>query len=95
MTRTTAPRFNLYWFSSPQTFYPLAGKLVPWFAALAVILTLVGLYIAFLVAPTDATQGESYRIIFIHVPAAWMSISLAFKTLPLGSAWPVTAAAIT
>ena len=37
MTRTTAPRFNLYWFSSPQTFYPLAGKLVPWCAALAVI----------------------------------------------------------
>jgi heme exporter protein C len=67
---------NLYWFSSPQTFYPLAGKLVPWFAALAVILTLIGLYIAFLVAPTDATQGESYRIIFIHVPAAWMSMFL-------------------
>jgi heme exporter protein C len=76
MTRTTTPRFNLYWFASPQTFYPLAGKLVPWFAALAVILTLVGLYIAFLVAPTDATQGESYRIIFIHVPAAWMSMFL-------------------
>ena len=76
MTRTTAPRFNLYWFASPQTFYPLAGKLVPWFAALAVILTLVGLYIAFFVAPTDATQGESYRIIFIHVPAAWMSMFL-------------------
>jgi heme exporter protein C len=76
MTTTTAPRFNLYWFSSPQTFYPLAGKLVPWFAALAVILTLAGLYIAFFVAPTDATQGDSYRIIFIHVPAAWMSMFL-------------------
>jgi heme exporter protein C len=76
MTRTTAPRFNLYWFSSPQTFYPLAGKLVPWFAALAIILTLVGLYVAFFVAPTDATQGDSYRIIFIHVPAAWMSMFL-------------------
>ena len=76
MTTTTAPRFNLYWFASPQTFYPLAGKLVPWFAVLAIILTLVGLYIAFFVAPTDATQGESYRIIFIHVPAAWMSMFL-------------------
>src|SRR5512147_2009682 len=76
MTRDTAPRYNLYWFSSPQTFYPLAGKLVPWFAALAIVLTLVGLYIAFFVAPTDATQGESYRIIFIHVPAAWMSMFL-------------------
>ncbi|MGE5712712.1 MAG: cytochrome c biogenesis protein CcsA, partial [Betaproteobacteria bacterium] len=76
MTRDTAPRYNLYWFSSPQTFYPLAGKLVPWFAALAIVLTLVGLYIAFFVAPTDATQGDSYRIIFIHVPAAWMSMFL-------------------
>jgi heme exporter protein C len=76
MNTSTAPRFNLYWFASPQTFYPLAGKLVPWFAALAIILTLVGLYVAFFVAPTDATQGDSYRIIFIHVPAAWMSMFL-------------------
>jgi heme exporter protein C len=61
-------------YSSPQTFYPLAGKLVPLFAWPALVLTLVGLYIGFFVAPTDATQGESYRIIFIHVPAAWMSM---------------------
>ena len=46
------------------------------FVALAVVLTLAGLYIGFLVAPTDATQGESYRSIFIHVPAAWMSMLL-------------------
>jgi len=61
-------------YSAPQTFYPLAGKLVPWFAWPALILTTIGLYIGFLVAPTDATQGEAYRIIFIHVPAAWMSM---------------------
>ena len=76
MTTTTAPRFNLYWFASPQTFYPLAGRMIPWFIALAVALTVVGLYVAFLLAPTDATQGDSYRIIFIHVPAAWMSMFL-------------------
>jgi len=76
MNTTTAPRFNLYWFASPQTFYPLAGRLIPVFVVLAVVLTLAGLYIGFLVAPTDATQGESYRIIFIHVPAAWMSMFL-------------------
>jgi len=62
--------------ASPQTFFPLAGKMVPLFSLLAIGLGLVGLYIAFLVAPTDATQGESYRIIFIHVPAAWMSMFL-------------------
>ena len=37
---------------------------------------IVGLYIGFFVAPTDAQQGEAYRIIFIHVPAAWMSMFL-------------------
>lgn len=69
---------GIRWFkySSPQTFYPLAGKLIPWFAALAVVLCAAGLYIGFFVAPTDAQQGEAYRIIFIHVPAAWMSMFL-------------------
>jgi heme exporter protein C len=66
------------WFkySSPQTFYPLAGRLIPWFAALAALLCAAGLYIGFFVAPTDAQQGEAYRIIFIHVAAAWMSMFL-------------------
>jgi heme exporter protein C len=44
------------------------------FAALAVLCTIAGLWIGFVLAPTDATQGEAYRIIFIHVPAAWMSM---------------------
>jgi heme exporter protein C len=65
---------NLFTYSSPQTFYPLAGKMVPWFLAAAAVLAAVGLYVGFFVAPTDAQQGESYRIIFIHVPAAWMSM---------------------
>ncbi|MEW6689676.1 MAG: heme ABC transporter permease CcmC [Pseudomonadota bacterium] len=63
-------------FGSPQAFFPLAGRMVPWFAILAVAFALPGLYLGFFVAPTDATQGESYRIIFIHVPAAWMSMFL-------------------
>ncbi len=69
-------RFSWFVFSSPQSFYPLAGTLQPWFAALAFLLCAAGLYISFFVAPTDAQQGESYRIIFIHVPAAWMSMFL-------------------
>jgi heme exporter protein C len=63
-----------YWFASPQTFYPLAGRLAPWFAAAAGLLGAAGLYIGFFVAPTDAQQGEVYRIIYIHVPAAWLSM---------------------
>jgi heme exporter protein C len=73
---TKSRRFSWFVFSSPQTFYPLAGTLQPWFAVLAALLCAAGLYISFFVAPTDAQQGESYRIIFIHVPAAWMSMFL-------------------
>jgi heme exporter protein C len=61
-------------FSSPATFYPLAGKMIPFFWALTIILMLVGLYIGFFVAPTDFQQGEGYRIIFVHVPVSWMSM---------------------
>jgi heme exporter protein C len=81
---------NLYRYASPATFHPLAGRLVPWFAALAAALAAAGLYISFFVAPTDFQQGEGYRIIFIHVPAAWMSmfiyIVMAFWSA-IGLAW--------
>jgi heme exporter protein C len=64
-----------FWkFSSPQSFYPVAKKLSVIFFILAAVLAIWGLYIGFFVAPTDFQQGESYRIIFIHVPAAWMSM---------------------
>jgi len=65
---------NLYKFSSPTTFYPLAGKIGKISALIAVVLLIIGLYMSFFVAPTDYKQGEGYRIIFIHVPAAWMSM---------------------
>jgi len=64
------------WYASPQTFYPLAGILARGCAVAAAVLAVIGLYIGFFVAPTDAQQGEAYRIIFIHVPAAWMSMFL-------------------
>jgi len=69
-----AKTMNLVRFSSPQTFYPLAGRLVPVFAVLAALCCAFGLYLGFGAAPSDAVQGEVYRIIFIHVPAAWMSM---------------------
>ena len=70
------PLRNINWFkyAAPQPFYGLAGKLIPWFAAGALILGVAGLYIGLLIAPTDAQQGDAYRIIFVHVPAAWMSM---------------------
>ncbi len=70
------PSSNINWFkyAAPARLHALAGAALPWFAALAVLLTLVGLWIGLGVSPTDAQQGEVYRIIFIHVPAAWMSM---------------------
>ncbi|MCW7538574.1 heme ABC transporter permease CcmC [Aquabacterium sp. A7-Y] len=67
---------GLRWFTfaAPSRFYGLAGVLLPWLWGAAVLLAATGLYIGFFVAPTDAQQGEAYRIIFIHVPAAWMSM---------------------
>ncbi len=65
---------NWFKFSSPASFYPLAGRLVPWFATIFFLLLCVGLWIALMMAPTDAQQGEGYRIIFVHVPASWMSM---------------------
>jgi heme exporter protein C len=65
---------NWFRFASPQNFYPLAGRLWPLFAMLGTVLAAIGLWMSFFVAPTDAQQGEGYRIIFIHVPVSWMSM---------------------
>ena len=69
-------RLTLFTFASPPRFYWLTGKLIPWLWAVCIALSVAGLYVGFFVAPTDATQGEVYRVIFIHVPAAWMSMLL-------------------
>ena len=65
---------NWFRFASPQNFYPLAGRLWPLFAMLGTVLAGIGLWMSFFVAPTDAQQGEGYRIIFVHVPVSWMSM---------------------
>ena len=60
--------------ASPKHFYGLAGMLIPWLAVPCLLLTLAGLYYGLVKAPPDYQQGDSYRIMFIHVPAAWMSL---------------------
>ena len=65
---------NWYRFSSPVSFYPLAGSLSYAAGVLAALLAGAGLFIGLFVAPTDATQGDAYRIIYLHVPAAWMAM---------------------
>lgn len=60
--------------SSLKYYYEWSGKWVPWLIGLTVVLMTVGLYWGLVVAPSDYQQGESYRIMFVHVPAAWMSM---------------------
>jgi heme exporter protein C len=66
------PKIDKY--ASPRNTYALAGVLTPWFAWLTIILFVTGLYWGLFIAPTDYEQGEAYRIIYIHVPAAYMSM---------------------
>ncbi|QLG87760.1 cytochrome c biogenesis protein CcsA [Chitinibacter bivalviorum] len=76
MQTPTSARSSRHWFhfSAPSTFYPLAGRAIPWFSALALVLALAGLWIGFAIAPSDAQQGDGYRIIYLHVPTSWMAM---------------------
>ena len=66
----------MFWlqYAAPQRLYALAGRIYPLAFALAALLTAVGLYLGFWVAPADFQQGQAYRIIFVHVPVSWMSM---------------------
>jgi heme exporter protein C len=65
-----------------SAFYVAAGRLLPWCWGTALLTGLAGLVIGLGIAPADPQQGDAYRIIYIHVPAAWMSmviyLALAF-----------------
>jgi heme exporter protein C len=65
------------WFNklgSPPHFYSMAGKWIPWLTWIFLALLVAGLYGGLVLAPPDYQQGDSYRIIFVHVPSAWMSL---------------------
>lgn len=64
----------LHKFSSPPYFYWLSGKMLPWLTVLFLVLLAYGLYGGLVLAPADYQQGDSFRIIYIHVPSAWMSL---------------------
>lgn len=68
---------NWIWFhklGSAPYFYPLAGRLLPWCWSITLVLLLAGSVWGLAFAPMDYLQGESYRIIFVHVPSAWLSM---------------------
>ena len=72
-------------FANPGRFMRLSGRVAPWCGAAAAIGLGLGLYLALFVAPPDYQQGEAVRIMFVHVPAAWMA-SFVYGFLALASA---------
>ena len=72
-------------FGSPPYFYRVAGTLIPWFAWLAALAGVAGLVGGLGIAPADYQQGEGYRIIFVHVPAAVLS-TMAYSVMATASA---------
>ena len=72
----TKARKKISWlmFTSPPNFYALVNFLLPWLWGIAAIAGIAGLYFSFFIAPADYQQGNSYRILYIHVPAAWMGM---------------------
>ena len=68
----------LHPYASPERSYRLAGTLLPWFAVSTAVALVVGTLWGLAFAPVDYQQGESYRIIFIHVPSAMFSMGAYF-----------------
>jgi heme exporter protein C len=60
-------------FANPARFMRLSAVLLPWCGALAALLIAAGLFLALFVAPADYQQGDAVRIMYVHVPAAWMA----------------------
>ena len=72
-------------FASPKNFYQISAKIIPWFLYPFIGLTIVGLYWALIISPADYQQGDSVRIMYVHVPAAWMSL-LIYIVMAVASA---------
>ena len=62
------------YFANPRRFMKLATVLSPWLAGATVVLAAAGLYLGLFASPADYQQGETVRIMYVHVPAAWMAL---------------------
>jgi heme exporter protein C len=75
----------LHRFGSPPHFYRVAGKLTPWFAWPAGVLIITGWTWGLVYAPPDAVQSDAYRVIFAHVPSAWLSL-MSYSAMAIAAA---------
>jgi heme exporter protein C len=84
-------------FASPKIFYEKSEAIIPWFLYPFIALTLVALYLGLVVAPEDYQQGDSFRIMYVHVPAAWMSMFIYLVmaiTGAIGLIWQIKLASV-
>lgn len=65
---------NIWYYANPDRFVGLARKLTPWLLTTAITLAAIGVYWGLVIAPPDYQQGDAMRIIYVHVPAAWMAM---------------------
>ena len=72
-------------FASPPHFYRLAEALIPWFLVPGLMLVAYGVYAGLFVAPPDYQQGDAFRIIYVHVPSAYLSL-MAYMTMAVSAA---------
>jgi len=75
----------MHWFANPARFMRIAEKLLPWVAGAAVLSIAAGLYQGLLTSPADYQQGETVRIMYVHVPSAWMAM-FCYTMLAVASA---------
>ena len=76
------------WFhklASPPHFYRIAGRLIPWFGVPAGLLIVAALYGGLVLAPPDYQQGDAFRIIYLHAPAAWLSL-MCYSAMAIAAA---------
>jgi len=66
----------MFKFSNPKRFQELSDNIYPWINFLAFVFILIGLYYSFFNSPPDYLQGETVRIMYIHVPSAWLSLMI-------------------
>jgi heme exporter protein C len=75
---------SIFELANPKRFMDVSGYVIPWLAAIAAIAIAAGLYMAFFVVPPDYQQGDTVKIMFIHVPAAWVAM-MAYGAIAVAS----------
>ena len=75
LTRSFFSLMWLYRLSSPKLFYHISGRVIPWLFLASITILVIGLFWGLLIAPPDARQGDSFRIIYIHVPSSFLALA--------------------